>query len=88
MAGSAAVAAIGAVSQITKPNLPPPPGPVPTKEDDRVSNARDDARAAARRRLGRQSTILTGPGGVTEGLGAQNQSPFARAIGATKQKLG
>lgn len=41
--------------------------PAPTTEDPEVQEAMRKERELARRRLSRQSTILTGPGGDTTG---------------------
>ena len=46
---------------------PPPPPPEPPKEtDERVRKSRLDERRRAMLAGGRQSTILTGPGGLSD----------------------
>lgn len=53
---------MGMFSTPSMPKMPDPPAPPPTRVDEGVLARRESARA--RRRSGRQDTLLTGPGGL------------------------
>ncbi len=47
------------------PQLPPPIPPPPTPDDPAIEARRKELQAAAKRRKGRQSTLITGGQGAT-----------------------
>jgi hypothetical protein len=51
--------AMGSIFNPPKPKAPPPPPPPPKADDPAIEGARQREREAARRRRGRQATILT-----------------------------
>lgn len=59
----------------------PEPEPLPARDDQAVKDAERRAKAAARNRRGRRSTILTGGQGVTTGANTTR----AEASGGTGQ---
>jgi len=56
---------MGSIFNPPKPKAPPPPPPPPTPADPAIEAARRRERDAAKRRRGRQATILTGGLGDT-----------------------
>jgi len=57
------------------PPPPPPPPPVPTRSDAETKFAEEQERARLRRKLGRQSTVLTAGFGV---LGDPSTTSFGK----------
>ena len=59
---------MGSIFNPPKPKAPPPPPPPPPEpaKDPEVEEARSQERHSAKRRRGRQATILTGGLGLTD----------------------
>ena len=64
---------MGSIFSPPKPKAPPPAPPPPTPDDPAIEDARRRERDAARRRRGRQATILTS--GLGDANSPQLQQP-------------